>query len=244
MGQSRGKFYCITALLLIYAGFSLEAQSLSEMFEQYAVNQKKIKTFVGMGETKVEIYNKEGILTNNIRQPLEIMMKYPDFFKLTMTGNERVEMVQKGAVITQKIPGTNTVISQKADDKSDLFKKYFGYAVEGRINDRWVEKIDMVNEAGVINTRFTVNVPATGGMKIDHSDYYFNENSLLTRISIYSDGKEFVRTNFSYLFKDGIYAAAEIRTTTETESSKIISSIKYNTININTAVSDREFTLK
>jgi hypothetical protein len=171
-------------------------------------------------------------------------MKHPDLFKLVLTGNEKMEMVQQGSVINQKIPGTNTVITQTANDNNDLFKKYFGYAAEGTINDRYVDSIEAANDGSGPSTRFRVRLPPQDGATIDFIDYYFNSQALLTRTSIYAEGKELVRTTMAYVQRDDVYVADEIRTQTESEGSKIISIIKYSVLNANISISDREFVLR
>jgi hypothetical protein len=226
--------------LFVFAGLPAEAQTLTEMFEGYMANQKKIKTFIGMGETKVEMYNNEGVLINSVRSPMQIFMKYPDLFKIVMTGNEQVEMVQKGSVITQRTPGANTVVTQTVDERSDLFKKYFGYTAVGKVDERYVESVQAAGDG----IRFRVRLPQQDALKIDFIDYFFNDHSLLTGSSIYVEGKEYVRTYMTYVLREGVYVADEIRTEAANGSAKIISVIKYGIVNVNMNISDREFALK
>jgi predicted molibdopterin-dependent oxidoreductase YjgC len=163
---------------------------------------------------------------------------------VTIRGAEKFEMIQKGSLILQKIPGVNTIVSQQSNEKTDLFKKYFGYMVEGQVDDRLVQKIDAVNDGYTIYTRFRVKAPVAGETKIDYIDYYFNGDSLLTQTVIYAESKELVKSAMQYIEKDGIFVVAEFRTEMWSEGSKIVSIIKYDTINVNTAVADREFELK
>jgi hypothetical protein len=230
---------------VVLSAVSAEAQSLSGMFSKYIANQKMVKTFMGAGETRVEIYNGEGVLVNNIRTAIQIYMKYPDSFKVvTINGTERYEMVQQGSLISQKLPGTNTILTQQSTEKTDLFKKYFGYMVEGQVNDQMVQKIDTVHDGYETYTRFRVKTPDAGETKIDNIDYYFNGNSLLAQSVVYAESKELVKSTMRYIEKDGIFVVTEFRTEMWSQGSKIVSVIKYDAININTAIADREFELK
>ena len=72
------------------------------------------------------------------------------------------------------------------------------------------------------------------GFNIDYIVMYFDENGMFVRNIIYSNDIEMIRVDLGYIDKNGIFVANQIKTTTLMENMKLINSIKYNAISINT----------
>lgn len=243
----------ITVFCIVATTFVAEAQDFSASLGRYVSNQKKVRTLVAQGVMKIEMVGNLNNPSKDMSYPIKIYMKYPDLFKLVLEGPACVEVVQKGDLITQKILGSNNITTQKADEKSDLFKKYFGYYLDSTtVDSTRVGSPVNVQIDGRSYTKYRVSISGlekssaikTYGTSIDFTEILFDENSLLAGSVIYSDGKEIMRSSTSYILKDDVYVANEIKTTVVSGGMKIVSTISYTAVNVNTPIADREFEIK
>jgi outer membrane lipoprotein-sorting protein len=242
----------IALLLATMTGIAVEAQTLSEMFSRYFENQRKVNTFFGVGEFTTTLFDAtEKVIYTNTNE-IQMYMQHPDSFKIVLNGAQRIEMLQRGNMITQTVPGTDTKITQEVTEHNNLFQKYFGYYSQEQVvaDNTMVKSVERVVQDGRYYTRFKIQVRpqqgagAMNGIQVEEIDYYFDDNSLLAQTCVYSGGKELARTRNSYQLKDDIYVADEIYTETRTqEGIRISSVIKYSAISVNSYISPREFQL-
>ncbi|MCK5200007.1 MAG: hypothetical protein KAR21_16730 [Spirochaetales bacterium] len=241
-------------VIIVFICFIMVSNIFSDDFgsliNNYVKNQKKIRTFIGRGSITVMMMNSENNLMHEIESSISLYMKYPDLFKLIVENPARTVMVQKGNLMSQKIEGVDTIITKEVDENSDLFKKYFNYGIEDTIDTTQIESQTILNENGLVKFRIKPqehdesDVNNQYGFTIDYTEMYFNSNDMLTKIIVYSDDKEMIKTEMQFMEKDGIFVAKQIRTETYANNMKIINIIEYDAVNLNTEILDKEFEIR
>lgn len=243
-------------VIIVFICFIMVSNIFSDDFgsliNNYVKNQKKIRTFIGRGSITVMMMDSENNLMHEIESSISLYMKYPDLFKLIVENPARTVMVQKGNLMSQKIEGVDTIITKEVDENSDLFKKYFNYGVEDTIDTTQIESQTIVNEDGNELVKFRIkpqqydegDANQQYGFTIDYTEMYFSSNDMLTKIIVYSDDKEMIKTEMQFMEKDGIFVAKQIRTETYANNMKIINIIEYDAVNLNTEILDKEFEIR
>jgi outer membrane lipoprotein-sorting protein len=229
-------------------------QSYTDFMNEYINNQHKVRSLVTAGSMSVLIKNAEGNILKETSSEITIYMKYPDLFKLVMDGPVTGVIVQKGNEITQKIEGMGPATTTKVDETADLFKKYFFYGVEEQIDTSNITGHDTVTEEGMTLYKFSFKMHQSalsgsppgvmGTMHVDRGEIYFNSNNMVVRQVIFADDKEMVRIDMTYVKKEGIFIAKEIRNTMSISGILMENVISYCSISVNTKISDKEFELR
>ena len=243
-------------VIIVFICFIMVSNIFSDDFgsliNSYVKNQKKIRTFIGRGSITVMMMNSENNVMHEIESSISLYMKYPDLFKLIVENPARTVMVQKGNLMSQKIEGVDTIITKEVDENSDLFKKYFNYGVEDTIDTTQIESQTIVNEDGNELVKFRIkpqqydegDANQQYGFTIDYTEMYFSSNDMLTKIIVYSDDKEMIKTEMQFMEKDGIFVAKQIRTETYANNMRIINIIEYDAVSLNTEILDKEFEIR
>ena len=237
--------FIIFICILLILGINVYSQDFNTFIDKFIANQKKVISLVCHGTTNINVYDSNGNVLQSMDSGMTIYLKAPDLFKLVITDPVQVVIVQKGSLQSQKIEGYDQVTTKQVNETSDLFKKYFSYGLTENTDEIQIIDSSVVTENGNDLFRFKMkidNVPAAQ-IKIDYIDVYFNENGMIVRIIVFSSGKETIRTDTNYILQNSIYVATRIQIVSNINGMKTENILLYSSVNVNTAVSDKEFEL-
>lgn len=243
------------AVLLLCSGLALSAESFQTVIQTYTANQQNVKSFIGTGSLNVQIgATTASGKTTNVDSQIAIYMKYPNMFKLVTSGAANSISIQKGDLLSQKLPGATGFVTSKVSATSDLYKKYFGYE-----ESPWLKDVQIIEQATVDDaqgklTEFALKPPSAtattaaqagkSDQVIDRVELYFNTDDMLVRSISKAQEKTLVTTNLTYEKIGTIWVAKTISTTMAVGEAQIASTIQYNSLSLNVSVSDHEFDVK
>jgi outer membrane lipoprotein-sorting protein len=243
-------FIAIVAIVAILP--LLPADNFMDHMAAYSKNQASIKTYVAMGKISIEIRSaSNGQLLSQNKLAVTVYLKSPDMYKMIISGQSPSVVVQKGNLITQKIAGTNTIVTSKASDSTSMFEKFFNLGVADAGATAQVVDTAVVSEDGVQLEMFAFK-PLGGQLKgiegeassIDRSEVYFDPNGMLAKTIVYSDGKPIAVTKYKYVQKAGIYALSSVDLLSMSSKGTIRNITEYSAVSVNTEIADHEFELK
>jgi len=224
------------------------AESITNFVEMYSANQRQIRTLVAQGQMTMEITNSAGAVIQEIDAPILLYMKSPDLFKLVIEGPQPSITVQRGGLISQKLPGADTVMTQQADETSDLFATYFNHGVENLASTGEVMASWTIDADGTPLTVFRLRVDDTGAQPMsitaDYTEMHFNEDGLLVRTEVFSNAEAIASSSMEYRQTHGVFVAERMVTESRLQGLVIKSTLEYNALTVNGEIADDEFDLR
>jgi outer membrane lipoprotein-sorting protein len=248
------KRIAVACFLFLFFASGIFAAAFASLVGNYVANQHKVKSLIAKGTITIKTTSASGKTISEITGTLTMYMKYPNLFKLVLAEPSPSIVVQKGDLITQKIGPKGIAVTNKVNESSDLFRKYFAYDVDKNVDPRNVTGQSTVNENGKTLYRFTTKIDQSagggsasktiGGLGADSARIFFDESGMIVRQILLAGDKEVVRTETRYVNKEGIFIAVRITTKMDASGMNIENTIAYDALSVNTVISDKEFELK
>ena len=173
------KIFMIFFVFIFVCQSFIFSQNLNDFLLKYKNNQQKIQSLVSAGTLSVTLKNSEGTVINQTSNDMVIYMKYPDLFKIHMSGEFEMILVQKGDVVNQKI-GANPVVTSKATETGNLMKSYFAIDIDESFDTSQVIRQNNFTDGEETYTIFElqynqeINTKQTKIAAINKGDFYFN----------------------------------------------------------------------
>lgn len=237
----------IYVILLLSICIHLFSEDFTRLMNKYIENQNKVKSLVASGSISIKMKDESGKVINESSNSITIYMKYPNLFKLVMKDPMPAVIVQEGNIMTQKI-GSYPAVTNKVDEASDLFKKYFAYGMGDYIDTSSILGQETVIEEGKTLYKFSMKVDVKSGQNgmfdIDRGEVFFNEDGMIVRQVLYYIESEIMRIELNYVKKDDIYLVNKMKTIMSTLGMNMENTISYSALSVNTRISNKEFEVK
>jgi|GEM_PF-3667670 len=236
----------VILFLVCLSMINITASDFNDLIKKYLDNQNKVKSLVCSGTIDIYIYDENNVLKNNFNSRLLLYMKAPDLFKLITKDPIITIIVQKGDIISKKIGDDGAVITEKVKENSDLFARYFNLGMD-KIEDSKINiiKKEYAVEDGIKMIMFRIKIDNENNTGEVLRDIYFYENGMIAKNIVYGENnEEIINISLQYKKEDNIYIINELKMISYMDKIKLINKIRYNTINVNTNLSDKEFIIK